>query len=61
MPLKEGYKKMNLNVETDLHNAFKAATAAQGKSITEVLLDYIRDYVKKNSPGGARKKKARKR
>jgi predicted HicB family RNase H-like nuclease len=61
MPLKEGYKKMNLNVETDLHNAFKAATAAQGKSITEVLLDYIRDYVKKNSPGGVRKKKARKR
>lgn len=57
MPLKKGLKKMNLNVEVDLHNAFKASTAAQGKSITEVLLEFIRDYVKKNPPGGERKKK----
>ena len=56
MPLKEGYKKMNLNVETDLHNAFKAATAAQGKSITQVLLEFIRDYVEKNSPASPRKR-----
>lgn len=60
MPLKEGYKKMNLNVETDLHNAFKAATAAQGKSITEVLLEFIRDYAEKNSPGSPRNKRGRK-
>ena len=60
MPLKEGYKKMNLNVETDLHNAFKAATAAQGKSITEVLLEFIRDYVEKHSPGNPRNKRGRK-
>ena len=56
MPLKKGLKKMNLNVEVDLHNAFKAATAAQGKSITEVLLEFIHDYVKRNPPGGPRKK-----
>lgn len=56
MPLKKGWKKMNLNVEVDLHNAFKAATAAQGKSITEVLLEFIREYVKKNPPGARRKK-----
>ena len=56
MPLKAGYKKMNLNVEEDLHNAFKAATAAQGKSITEVLLEFIRDYVRKNRPPALRKK-----
>ncbi len=60
MPLKEGYKKMNVNVETDLHNAFKAAAAAQGKSITEVLLEFIRDYVKRNSPGSPRNKRGRK-
>lgn len=60
MPLKKGLKKMNLNVEVDLHNAFKAATAAQGKSITEVLLAFIRDYVKQNPPGKL-KKKGRKR
>lgn len=58
MPLKKGLKKMNLNVEVDLHNAFKASTAAQGKSITEVLLEFIRDYVKKNPAGGQRKKKS---
>lgn len=56
MPLKEGFKKMNLNVEVELHNSFKAATAAQGKSITEVLLEFIRAYVRKNSPPELRKK-----
>jgi predicted HicB family RNase H-like nuclease len=56
MPLKEGYKKMNLNVETPLHNAFKAATAAQGKSITEVLLEFVQEYVRKNPPAALRKK-----
>ena len=34
MPLKEGFKKMNLNVEVKLHTDFKAVTAAQGKSMT---------------------------
>jgi predicted HicB family RNase H-like nuclease len=57
MPLKEGFKKMNLNVEVDLHNAFKAATAAQGKSITEVLLEFINEYVRKNPPPALGKKK----
>ncbi len=57
MPLKEGFKKMNLNVEVDLHNAFKAATAARGKSITEVLLKYIREYVRKNAPALDKKKR----
>jgi hypothetical protein len=47
---------MNPNVEFGLHNARKAATAAQGKSVKEVLLAYIREYVKKNPPGGRRKK-----
>ncbi len=57
MPLKEGYKKMNLNVEVDLHNAFKAATAAQGLSITEVLMAYIEEYVRKNAPAPGKKKR----
>lgn len=39
---------MNINLDLDLHNAFKAATAARGKNMTDVLLDYIRDYVAKH-------------
>ncbi len=57
MPLKEGFKKMNLNVAVDLHNAFKAATAAQGLSITEVLLEFIREYVRKNASALGKKKR----
>ncbi len=41
-------KRMNLNVEVSLHDAFKAATAAQGKNMTDVLLDFIQEYVRKN-------------
>ncbi len=48
-------KRMNLNVEVSLHDAFKAATAAQGKNMTDVLLAFIEDYVAKN--GVAPKKK----
>lgn len=46
---------MNLNVDTALHDAFKAATASQGKKMTDVLLEYIRDYVEKNPPQPAKK------
>ena len=41
-------KRMNLNVEVHLHDAFKAATAAQGKNMTDVLLEFIEQYVNKN-------------
>ena len=41
---------MNLNVEVELHNRFKAATAAQGLNMTDVLLEFIQNYVAKNSP-----------
>ena len=43
-------KRMNLNVPVDLHNSFKAATAAQGLNMTDVLMGFIQDYVDKNSP-----------
>jgi hypothetical protein len=36
---------MNLNVPVELHNAFKAATAAQGLNMTDVLLEHIQQYV----------------
>jgi hypothetical protein len=37
-----GIKRVNINVETGLHNAFKAATAAQGVDMTTVLMEFIR-------------------
>ena len=38
-------KRLNINIDLSLHNAFKAATAARGENMTDVLLDRIRDYV----------------
>jgi hypothetical protein len=46
---------MNLNVEVGLHNAFKAATAAQGESMTDTLLKFIEQYVSKNTPKAKRR------
>ena len=45
-------KRMNLNVPVDLHNSFKAVTAAQGLNMTDVLMEFIKSYVAKNSPKG---------
>ncbi|MGO9442702.1 MAG: plasmid partition protein ParG [Terriglobales bacterium] len=53
-------KRLNMHVPRDLHDAFKAATAAEGQQMTDVLLDYIRRYVEQHQPtkwrrGGIRK------
>ena len=41
---------MNLNVPVELHNAFKAATAARGQNMTDELLKFIQNYVNKYAP-----------
>lgn len=54
----EQVKRMNLNVPVELHNAFKAATAARGQNMTDELLKFIQDYVNKHEskqPKGRRK------
>ena len=43
-------KRMNLNVSVELHNAFKAATAARGQNMTDELLKFIESYITKYSP-----------
>ena len=48
-------KRMNVNIEAPLHDAFKAATAAQGVNMTDVLLQFIADYVAKNGLKPAKK------
>ena len=45
-----GLKRVNINVEVKLHNAFKATTAAQGTDMTTVLMEYIQSYVAKHGP-----------
>ncbi len=47
---------MNLNVEVELHNRFKSITAAEGKNMTDVLLEFIQSYVNKyaSKPKGRR-------
>ena len=49
---------MNLNVPVELHNSFKSVTAAQGQRMSDVLLDFIKDYIEKSAsskPKGRRK------
>ena len=46
-----GIKRVNINVEVSLHNAFKAATAAQGVDMTTVLMEFIEYYVAKYESG----------
>ena len=48
---------MNLNVPVKLHNAFKAATAAQGENMTDELLKFIRSYIGKHSSKPKRRRK----
>ncbi len=50
----EERKRLNMNVPRDLHDAFKAATAAEGKQMTDVLMDFIRQYVEQRSPSKRR-------
>ena len=48
-------KRMNLNVPINLHNSFKATTAAQGLNMTDVLMEFIKSYVAKNASKGRRR------
>jgi hypothetical protein len=41
---------MSLIISPELHRAFKAATAAEGKEMSKILISFIEDYVQKHSP-----------
>ena len=47
---------MNLNVPLELHNSFKSVTAGQGQNMTDVLLEFIQNYIAKHSPKKGRGK-----
>jgi len=48
---------MNLNVPIELHNGFKSVTASQGLNMTDVLLEFIQEYITKHSPKQKAKRK----
>ena len=50
-----GLKRVNVNIEVSLHNAFKAATAAKGTDMTTVLMEYIQSYIAKHGPAPQKK------
>ena len=52
-------KRLNINIEVGLHNAFKAAAAARGEHMTDVLLQFIRDYVARHGYDSGKKKERR--
>jgi hypothetical protein len=43
--IEQEIKRLNINIEVSLHNAFKAATAVRGENMTDVILKFIEDYV----------------
>lgn len=48
-------KRLNMNVPRDLHDRFKAATAYEGKQMSDVLMDFIRKYVEQHRPDRPRR------
>ena len=48
---------MNLNVPIELHNNFKSVTASQGMNMTDVLLEFIQNYVDEHMAKSSRKGK----
>jgi hypothetical protein len=53
-------KRLNIHIDLELHNAFKAATAARGENMTDILLKFIEDYVARYRYGTRPKKERRK-
>ncbi len=45
-------KRMNVNMDAELHQAFKVAAVAQGKDMSTVLIELVRDFVDKHYPQG---------
>ena len=56
----EEMKRLNVHIDVELHNAFKAATAARGENMTDVLLKFIEDYVARFRYDSRPKKERRK-
>jgi hypothetical protein len=38
-------KRMNVNIPLDLHNKFKSIAAARGERMTDLVLQFVQQYV----------------
>jgi metal-responsive CopG/Arc/MetJ family transcriptional regulator len=52
-------KRLNVEIPRDLHDAFKAAVAAEGRKINDVVTTFIRRYVEQRRPKSPRRGGAR--
>ena len=52
---KQELKRVNIHIDPELHKAFKTAAVAQGKKMTDLLLDFIESYIEKYLPSGLKK------
>lgn len=59
-PISSRYTKMTINIDPELRKAFKAAAVLKGVDMTEVVLEFIEDYVKQNLPAAVLPKRGRK-
>ena len=57
----EEMKRLNVHIDVELHNAFKAATAARGENMTDVILNFIEDYVARYDLRPKKEKKERRK
>jgi hypothetical protein len=51
---------MNLNVDEKLHGAFKAAAALKGTRMSDVLIEFMEQYVREHMPKGFSRKGSKK-
>lgn len=47
--------RLNVNVQQSVHSAFKAACALQGKRMTDLLIEFMIQYVQEHPLSGSRK------
>ena len=54
---KQSWARIQMLIDAELHDKFKAAVALRRTKMTAVLLEFIEDYVARNLPGSTAKKK----
>jgi len=47
--------RLNVNIDEKLHTAFKAAAALQGRQMTDLIIEFIEQYVREHGPRSLQK------
>lgn len=48
-------KRINVNLDSTVHDRFKAAVSADGKKMTEVVVNFIQRYIQKAGKDAVRR------